>query len=302
MGRYHGASIFKALITATNEVGEIRIQFHVVTDGHDQMEAPIKAFLETMNEYGQDEVELLATDNPFGDKDFFLQAIASLRATQNALDHAAPPRPAPGLPMCVVDRTKFKVCRTSTDINSNVDAARNMVKGLPPHLRFMSLDAEWDTVKTSTGIVIAQGTIAVIQLSFKLSNSSDIHALVLQVHGKKTLPERLLSLFADPEVAFVGRAIGGDLKKMAKDFNCEAQTRHIKPIDLDRMARKRRLHLDTRGLWHGHHPHRAACYRNRSDRAATRTCRQALSSDARPALPLQGDGDQASAAPRPWGS
>jgi hypothetical protein len=37
LGQYHGESIFRALITATNHVGEIHVQFHVVTDGHDQM-------------------------------------------------------------------------------------------------------------------------------------------------------------------------------------------------------------------------------------------------------------------------
>ena len=35
--RYHGHSIFKGLVTATNNFGEIRVQFFVVTDGHDQM-------------------------------------------------------------------------------------------------------------------------------------------------------------------------------------------------------------------------------------------------------------------------
>ena len=54
LGRYHGEAVFKALVTATNEFGEIRIQFHVVTDGHDQMEDQIKKFLHTLQEFGQD--------------------------------------------------------------------------------------------------------------------------------------------------------------------------------------------------------------------------------------------------------
>jgi hypothetical protein len=115
LGRYHGESVFKALITTTNEVGvlsslplspsrplalspslslspahplarspsrpsslaiawqvgEIRVQFHVVTDGHDQMIAPINALLATMNAYGQEPPELLGTDKPAEDKGFF---------------------------------------------------------------------------------------------------------------------------------------------------------------------------------------------------------------------------------------
>ena len=41
LDRYHGHALFRAFITATNEVGEIRIQFHVVTDGHDQFDSSI---------------------------------------------------------------------------------------------------------------------------------------------------------------------------------------------------------------------------------------------------------------------
>ena len=47
------------------QFGEIRLQFHVVTDGHDQMRASIKAFLATMNAYGQPDVDMLTTDNPW---------------------------------------------------------------------------------------------------------------------------------------------------------------------------------------------------------------------------------------------
>ena len=47
------------------QIGEIRIQFHVVTDGHDQMRNSIQAFLDTMNAYGQPNVELLTTDKPW---------------------------------------------------------------------------------------------------------------------------------------------------------------------------------------------------------------------------------------------
>ena len=40
LSQYHGHNIFKALITGTNERGEIRVRFHVVTDGHDQLKRP----------------------------------------------------------------------------------------------------------------------------------------------------------------------------------------------------------------------------------------------------------------------
>ena len=176
-------AVFKALITATNEVGEIRIQFHVVTDGHDQMIAPIEALLETMNAYGQDPTELLTTDKPAEDKAFFQTIIPSLKATQDRLDQAAPPAPptTDALPACDVDPANCKLCRTPQEIATQVDAARNVVKALPPQMRVMSLDAEWDVMKNQQGMVVGSGTVAVIQLSFKESEDGPIRALVLQV-------------------------------------------------------------------------------------------------------------------------
>eukprot|EP00978_Attheya_sp_CCMP212_P037953 scaffold183316_cov56-Attheya_sp.AAC.3 len=71
LAQYRGQKLFNALITATNEHGEIRLQFHTVSDSHDQMIAPIQAFLKTANEYGHDHPILLTTDKPCGDKRFF---------------------------------------------------------------------------------------------------------------------------------------------------------------------------------------------------------------------------------------
>ena len=164
-------------------MGEIRIQFHVVTDGHDQMIAPIEAFLETMNAYGQDPTELLTTDKPAEDKAFFTTIIPSLKATQDKLDQVAPPAPpnVDALPACDVDPALCKLCRTPLEIATQVDAARNVVNALPPRLRVMSLDAEWDVTKNQQGMVVGSGPVAVIQLSFKESADGPIRALVLQV-------------------------------------------------------------------------------------------------------------------------
>ena len=83
----------QALITATNEHGEIRIQFHVVTDGHDQMLQQIKAMLETMEQYGQPQPKMLVTDDPARDSDFMLAAMPSLRVTHENLKDSVPPPP-----------------------------------------------------------------------------------------------------------------------------------------------------------------------------------------------------------------
>ena len=86
---YHGQPIFKGLVSATNEVGEIRIQFHVVTDGFDQFHRPIDEFLQTMNAHGHKPTELLGTDNPARDASFFLTKLPGVRAKQRKLDAIA---------------------------------------------------------------------------------------------------------------------------------------------------------------------------------------------------------------------
>ena len=78
LGQYHGESIFRALITATNHVGEIRFQFHVVTDRHDQMTSQIETLLEMLHAYGHKMPELLTTDKPAEDKAFFQTTIPLL--------------------------------------------------------------------------------------------------------------------------------------------------------------------------------------------------------------------------------
>jgi len=87
--QYHGENLFKGLITATNEFGEIRLQFHVVTDDHEQFLPAFNAFLKTIQEYGQPEVELLSTDNVAGDRNFYLEILPSLRQSQARVDALA---------------------------------------------------------------------------------------------------------------------------------------------------------------------------------------------------------------------
>ena len=243
LGQYHGESIFRALITATNHVGEIRVQFHVVTDGHDQMTNQIETLLETLHAYGHDMPQLLTTDKPAEDKTFFQGAIPSLKIKQRELDELLQlqtPTANPSLNQCTVDPTRIKICRTSSEINTNVDAARNLVRDQILEHRVMSLDAEWDVNKNAGGHVVAQGTIALIQLSFRIASDGPIHVLLLQVHNKKTLPDRLLELLSDTSITFVGRAIAGDVSKIARDFSNATNIKQIvKTLDLGVMARER---------------------------------------------------------------
>ena len=85
MCQYHGHKVFKALITGTNERGEIWVQFHVVTEGHDQFKRPVAELLKTLTAYGHMHPYLFSTDQPGMDDIFFKLEIPSLQAKQDEL-------------------------------------------------------------------------------------------------------------------------------------------------------------------------------------------------------------------------
>ena len=77
--QYRGKSIFNGLITMTNDVGEVRVQHHVVSDSHDQIKPPMEAFKNTSTEYGIPHPKIVSTDDPMRDYKFFLGLLESLR-------------------------------------------------------------------------------------------------------------------------------------------------------------------------------------------------------------------------------
>ena len=62
--QYKGKAYFKALITATNECREVRLQCFSVSDSHDQLTPSLAALLNTHKELGQETPELAYSDNP----------------------------------------------------------------------------------------------------------------------------------------------------------------------------------------------------------------------------------------------
>ena len=113
------------------QFGEIRLQFHVVTDGHDQMRAPIKAFLATMNTYGQPDVDLLTTDNPYFDKSFFHEVIPSLKNAELRFNTDLPCQ-ARGPAVSVLHATRYQTLNQTQAINAKITAVRAQMAVQPP--------------------------------------------------------------------------------------------------------------------------------------------------------------------------
>ena len=244
LAQHHGQGIFKALITGTNTLGEVRVQFHVVTDGHDQMIGQIQALLATLEAYGQPPPLRLATDKPAEDKAFFLEQIPSLAAQQRRLDaldapdgpETAPPPAAATATgnACTIDLAKLvKVGSTATEINSLCDLVREQAESI------VSLDAEWEVTKGAGGHITGRDRVALIQIGYRRRGESESHALLLRVHKMDTLPARLLALLEDERFTMVGRAIKSDLSHVGKDFRVAAVTSQVKIIDLGPFARAR---------------------------------------------------------------
>ena len=160
LARYHAQSVFKALITATNDQGEIRVQFHVVTDGHDQFHGPIAELIKTLNAYGQVHPQLLCTDNPAGDNAFFKSVFQSLADKQAAFDSLAALAPAAATPPPqALGPDSFSLLECTSHVNRAVEAMHSYVRGLGNGDRLIAIDAEWDVTFDSRGMVTLAGMV-----------------------------------------------------------------------------------------------------------------------------------------------
>ena len=79
MSQHKGHPAFYGLVTALNKFGEVRIQFHLFTDGHDQMSTALKAFEKTRTDYGLPGVHTFLTEDPACDNLYFPPMLESLQ-------------------------------------------------------------------------------------------------------------------------------------------------------------------------------------------------------------------------------
>ena len=177
--QYHGNSIFEALITATNQFREVRLQQLSVTDRRDQLTPAIWAMLDTMVQYGQHPPKLAATDNTLRDRNMLTEEMESLPATQGDLDEFTKNTSGDeaGIESNVAtksnqmlhceidDRSCYRVVSKVADIHVLVQAIRDTVK--EQVVKVVALDMEWDTDKNADGQVVKSYNIALIQQTYQ---------------------------------------------------------------------------------------------------------------------------------------
>jgi hypothetical protein len=250
--RYKGHPVFKGLVTATNEHGEIRVQFHVVTDSHDQMEAAIISMVRTMQAYGQELTTHVFSDNVPSDKPFMLDTLPSVRAVQERYDNqrvqAAPGPTGGGLRAYTTDAAVITFCKSVTGINNIADNIR-AVLGPEAELHFLGMDAEWVTTKTRRGLILScPKRLDCIQLSYRTLDEARTQVAIFQVTALKALPDRLRELLLDKAFTFVGACIGGDLARMGRRFNLSKQMESVQRVELASMAKRVGVITDARSV------------------------------------------------------
>lgn len=231
---FNGKQIFQALITALNEYGEIRIQFHVYSDGHEQFVEVLKRMTRTMEAYGQQLPQLIFVDNPNETKANFLRDLPSLRASQQQLNTHVPPPPTPDLAVCGVDSNRFTLHTGKAEVTNAVIALSSLLSTTMD--KVVSFDMEWEVKKSTRGLIEGTGRAALMQFGYV--EDGIVKCILLRVNKLLVLPQPLLDLLSDKSITMVGVNLGGDLAKVGRDFsNANMAPRRQNTIELATLAR-----------------------------------------------------------------
>ena len=214
--QYRGKSVFRGLVTGLNQYGEVRLQFHIYTDSHEQMLSALEAFENTRDMLGFPGVRHIIGDNPRKEKALFLSTMPSVKEQQQKYDSQTLPSnrdPCSGQRYYDSEHLLIKTAHGPSEINRAVDAMREEIKG-----ETIGLDAEWNRILNSRGIQTGRGRIQWIQLSYR-NKDDKIRVLLLWVGDSRTLPNSLKSLLCDSSIQFAGNKVSGDLTYIVKDFD-----------------------------------------------------------------------------------
>ena len=217
--------MFKGLVTAMNEVGEVRMQFHVYSNSHEQMKSALEAFERKTQNLGLPEVQYFFTDNPAADKQFYMRMLPSLKAQQDVLDSIVTSSAeeqnstghicTPLLPTYPYDQLDVRIATSGDDIANTV---RALIEECVDHR--IGLDAEWKVTINSRGVRSGVSKVQIIQIAYRPPENK-MKVLILKVGNLKRLPQRLVSLLSNNTMQIFGAKVSGDLVKIAKDFHID---------------------------------------------------------------------------------
>ncbi|KAG6875262.1 hypothetical protein C0992_004529 [Termitomyces sp. T32_za158] len=229
IAKVNGVPVFIALLTVTNEKGEIRICDFVETKSHSQYEFALTQMSQSLNQYGHIQPTVFYTDN-MADKEFLEKCFPSLCCGVIPVEKYAELNPftLPGHINVSVKKSERAIedamC-TILDLLSDNDTTSSIVIGL---------DAEWNIETSESGYITGRGQTAIIQIAL------DSNIFILQVGlmlAGKHLPLLLRQVLANPYIIKVGRGITADLKYLEQA--CQSSVPFQGALDLAQFAKDR---------------------------------------------------------------
>jgi hypothetical protein len=247
---YRGRPVFQGLVTAMNEVGEVRMQFHIYSDSHEQMKSAIEAFKRTTSSLGLPDVRLFYTDNPGGDRLFYLRQLPSLQSQQDVFDEFSVSNNVPAgikdsLQSYEYDSINVRTALTKCDVEKVVMALKEDIKG-----GRIGLDAEWNQLVSCRGIQTGTSKVQTMQIAYRNADDN-INVLVLKVGQFDKLPPSLVSLLDGTDgIDIYGVNVSADLVKISRDFQATEMMKmnhKLRPDvhNLGMMARRRDVVQDA---------------------------------------------------------
>ncbi|KAF8799068.1 ribonuclease H-like protein [Phlegmacium glaucopus] len=229
IARVDGEQVFTALLTVTNEKGEIQTCNIVATKAQSQAELALVRMVESVTLYGHLPPLVFYTNN-MSDKPFLERCVPSLRNNVVPIDKYGdlqafeiPPSP------------KVEILPKDTALSIN-DAVRLILDDVPQDdgCLVIGFDSEWNVEVSSHGTVQSQGTTAVIQIAYK----NRVYVFqISEMLSKGDLPHKLKLLLSHPHILKAGRLVNSDLTYLQNA--CHSSSAFVGGLDLAKFAKDR---------------------------------------------------------------
>ncbi|KAG6887295.1 hypothetical protein C0992_012940 [Termitomyces sp. T32_za158] len=229
IAKVNSVLVFTALLTVTNEKGEIRVCSLVETKSHSQYELALKRTSNSLSLYGHAQPTVFYMDN-MGDKEFLEKIFPSLCSNVVPIEKYAELEPLT-LPNDITVSVKKSeqaidnAMRTILDLLFDNDTIDPIVVGL---------DAEWNTETSDREYITGCGQTAVLQIAL------DSNIFILQIGNMLAgghLPLLSKQVLANPCIIKVGHGVVADLKYLER--TCQSPVPFQGAIDLGKFAKER---------------------------------------------------------------
>ncbi|KAG6876058.1 hypothetical protein C0992_001133 [Termitomyces sp. T32_za158] len=226
ISKVDGVQVFTALLTITNEKGEIRVCALVATKSHSQFVLALHRLRESLEMYGHDAPAVFYTDN-MADKEFLEKCFPFLWKDVLPIEEYSHLEA-----LTIPENYQISVKKSATTIDN---AMHILLDFLPDEesggFLVIGLDAKWNVKTSQHGYVTGRGQTAILQIA----HGTSIFILQIgQMIAGNWLPTMLKQVLANPRILKVGRHVAGDLKYLEQA--CHSDVQFVGAVDIARLA------------------------------------------------------------------